>query len=50
MQSGGKKVIKTEKTKSKKTENEQNFFKPLRPKQKDKSLRRLMKEEKEYVV
>lgn len=50
MQSGGKKFIKTERTKNRRMDDENERIKPLKPKQKDKSFRRLLKEEKDYVI
>ena len=52
MQSGGKKFIKPERTRNRRMEDENERIRPLKPKQKqkDKSFRRLLKEEKDYVI
>jgi len=51
MQSGGKNVIKTQKTKPRYFENDENQIKEKKKqKKKDKSVYRLQKQENDYVV
>jgi hypothetical protein len=50
MEVGGKKVVKPQKTKSKNFEESDILNFKMKPKKRDKSIKRLLKQEREYVL